>query len=40
MNRIAAGFPKPIGDVFAGLPDNIDAALFSTNRRTYFFKVR
>ncbi|XP_071808379.1 stromelysin-1-like [Asterias amurensis] len=38
MNRIAAGFPKPIGEVFAGLPDNIDAALFSTNKKTYFFK--
>ncbi len=39
LNRIANGFPKPIGTVFAGLPNNVDAAIYSRGSgRTYIFK--
>ncbi|XP_038046937.1 matrix metalloproteinase-14-like [Patiria miniata] len=38
-SRISDGFPKPIGDVFSGLPDNVDAALYySRSGKTYIFK--
>lgn len=42
MDEIAKDYPKPISEVFAGLPDNVDAALYIRFRRvgkTYFFKV-
>ncbi|XP_072050834.1 stromelysin-1-like [Amphiura filiformis] len=36
---IADGFPQQISQVFAGLPNNVDAALYYPgNRKTYFFK--
>ena len=39
-NAIADGFPKSIASTFAGLPNDIDAALYyPRNQRTYFFKV-
>ncbi|XP_071808779.1 matrix metalloproteinase-19-like [Asterias amurensis] len=38
-NAIADGFPKSIASTFAGLPSDLDAALYyPRNQRTYFFK--
>ena len=38
-SQIAAGFPKSISSVFAGLPNDVDAALHYPNNKTYIFKV-
>lgn len=36
---IVDGYPKPICDVFPGLPTKLDAAVYWPNGKTYFFKV-
>ncbi|XP_022104778.1 matrix metalloproteinase-19-like isoform X2 [Acanthaster planci] len=38
-SRISSGFPKTIASTFAGLPNDIDTAVYyPANGRTYFFK--
>ena len=36
---VVAGFPQPISQVFAGLPNDLDAGFMYRNGRNYFFKV-
>ncbi|XP_071855394.1 uncharacterized protein [Apostichopus japonicus] len=35
---VASGYPKPIWEVFRGLPPYLDAAVYWPNGKTYFFK--
>ena len=39
-DQITDGFPKPISEVFPGLPNDIDAGFYYYRTgKTYFFKV-
>ena len=39
-NSGLVGEPRPMSEVFPGLPNNIDNAVYAPNRKTYFFKVK
>ena len=40
-DSVAHGYPRPISEVFPGLPTDLDAAFYYPNSgKTFFFKVK